>query len=111
LRFGWAEAAVGNQPFDGYDHGKGLDLAGEDAPGYFVAEIGQFPEPGEDLVATKVELAQPFGFLIHQLFSDSSAVLAHVGADAGLGFRVGGGVGIEAGCFGGATVVHGSGKD
>ena len=45
---------------------KGLDLAGDGAPGYFVAEMGQFPEPGQDLVATKVELAQPFDFLVYQ---------------------------------------------
>jgi hypothetical protein len=63
LRLGWGEAAVWNQAFDRYDHRKGLDLAGDDASGHFVAEIGQFPEPGQDLVATKVQLAQPFGFL------------------------------------------------
>ena len=40
LRCGWGGAAAGNQSFDGYDHRKGLDLAGDGAPGYFVAEIG-----------------------------------------------------------------------
>ena len=59
LRPGWGEAAVRNEAFDGYDHGKGLDLAGDAASGHFGAEIGQFPEPGQDLVATKVQLAQP----------------------------------------------------
>ena len=39
---------------------------------------------GQDLVATKVQLAQPFGFLVHQPFPDGGAVLDHVGADAGL---------------------------
>jgi hypothetical protein len=44
---------------------KSFDLAG-DAASHLVTEIGQFPEPGQDLVATKVQLAQPFGFLVHQ---------------------------------------------
>jgi len=39
------------------------------------------------------------------------AVLVHVGADAGLGFDIGGGVGIETDGFCGAAVIHGSGKD
>jgi hypothetical protein len=76
-----------------------------------VAKSGQFPEPGQDLVAAKVQLAQPFGFLVHQPFPDGGAVLRHVGADARLGFGVGGGVGIEADGFRGAAVIHGSGKD
>jgi hypothetical protein len=38
-------------------------------------------------------------------------VLDHVGADAGLGFGVGGGFGIETNRFCGAAVIHGSGKD
>ncbi len=50
-------------------------------------------------------------FLVHQLFLDGGAVLDHVGADAGLGFGVGGGFGIEAGGFRGTAVSHGSGKD
>ena len=39
------------------------------------------------------------------------AVLEHVGADPGLGFGVGGGVGVEADGFGGTTVGHGSRED
>jgi hypothetical protein len=78
------------------------------ASGYFVAEIGQFPQPGQDLVATQLQLAQPFGFLVHQLFSDGGAVPDHVGADAGLGFGVGGGFGIETDRFGGGRVRHSS---
>jgi hypothetical protein len=50
---GWGRAA-GNQSFDGYDQRNGLDLAGDGASGYFVAEIGELPEPGQDLVANKV---------------------------------------------------------
>jgi len=49
---GWGGAA-GDQSFDGYDQRNGLDLAGDGAPGYFVAEIGELPEPGQDLVANK----------------------------------------------------------
>jgi hypothetical protein len=60
---GWGVAAVWDQAFDGHDHRKSLDLAGDDAPGHFVAKSGQFPEPGQDLVATKVQLAHPFAFL------------------------------------------------
>jgi hypothetical protein len=111
LGHGWGKAAVRNQAFDGYDHRKSPDLAGDDAPSCFVAKSGQLPEAGQDLVATKVQLAQPLGFLVHQLFPDGGAVLIHVGADAGLGFGVGGGFGIEADGFCGAAVIHGSGKD
>ena len=111
LRPGWGGAAVGNQAFDGYDHRKSLDLAGDGASGGFVAESGQFPEPGQDLVATEVQLAQPFGFLVDQFFFDGGAVLDHVVADAGLGFGVGGGVGIETDGFRSSAVIHGSGQD
>jgi hypothetical protein len=38
-------------------------------------------------------------------------VLDHVGADAGLGFGVGGGFGIETDGFCSAAVSHGSGQD
>jgi hypothetical protein len=43
---------------DGYDHRKILNLASDVAPGYFVAEISG----SQDRIATKVQLAQPFGF-------------------------------------------------
>ena len=62
------ERRSGIEAFDGYDHGKSLDLAGDAASGYFVAKSGQFPEPGQDLVATKVQLAQPVGFLVDSVF-------------------------------------------
>ena len=38
-------------------------------------------------------------------------MLKHVGANAGLGFGVGGGFGIETDGFRGAAVIHGSGQD
>src|ERR1700677_4703415 len=38
---GGGEAAVWNQAFDRYDHGKSPDLTGDGASGHFVAEIGQ----------------------------------------------------------------------
>ena len=44
---GWGEAAVGYESFDGYDHGKGFDLAGHAAAGVFGIEIGEYPEAGE----------------------------------------------------------------
>jgi hypothetical protein len=73
-------------------------------------------EPGDPDAGTKtppaapqVELAQAFYFLFHQLFSDSVAVLDHVVVDAGLGFGVSGGVGMETGYFCGLAVGHGSG--
>src|ERR1700754_3517323 len=57
LRRGWGKTAVWNQTLDGYDHGESLDLAGNVAPGCFVAESGQFPEAVQDLVATNVQPA------------------------------------------------------
>jgi hypothetical protein len=62
LRPGWGKAAVRYQAFDRYDHRKGLDLAGDDASGHFVAEGVQFPEPGQDLVATEVQEYRPKGY-------------------------------------------------
>jgi hypothetical protein len=60
-------------------------------------------QAGQDLVATKVQLTQPVGFPVHQPFLNGGAVLDHVGADAGLGFGVGGGFGIETDGFCGAA--------
>ena len=51
------------------------------------------------------------GFLLDELLLNGGAVLEHVGADTGLGFGVGGGVGVEADGFGGLTVGHGSRED
>ena len=80
------------------------------APGV-VTESGQFPEAGQDLVATKVLLAQSFGFLVHQLFPDGGAMFDHVGTDAMLGFGIGGAFGVETNRFRGVAVIHGSGQD
>jgi hypothetical protein len=66
---------------------------------------------GQDLVATQVQPAQSVGFLIHQPFLNGGTVLDHVGADAGLGFGIGGGFGVKTDGFCGATVIHGSGQD
>ena len=44
--------------------------------------------------------------MLYELLLDGGAMLEHVGADLGLGFDVGGGVGVEAGGFGGLTVGH-----
>jgi hypothetical protein len=79
--------------------------------------------PSQNLVATEVQVAQSFhgtphgkpgqagqvGFLVNQLFPDGGTVLKHVGADAMLGFGVGGRLGIETDSFCGAAVIHGSG--
>ena len=48
-------------------------------------------------------------FLVHQFFADGAAVPDHVVADAGFGFDMGRGVGIETDGFRGAAVIHGSG--
>ena len=109
--WGWGEAAVGDESFDGYDHGKRLDLAGHAAAGGFGIESCQLPEAGEDLVAADIQGVQLFGLLLRQLFLDSGAVLAHIRADAGLALGVGGGAGIEPDGFGGAAIIHGSGKN
>ena len=54
---------------------------------------------------------QLFGLLLRQFFLDSGAVFAHIRADAGRALDVGGGAGIEPDGFGGAAIIHGSGKD
>jgi hypothetical protein len=111
LVLGLGMAAVGDQAFDGYDHGHGFNLAGDAAPGGFRAQIGQFPEPGQGLVATQVAPAQGFDFLVYELCRDGGAVFFHVGADARFGFGVGRGVGVKTGCFRGFAVSHGSGHE
>jgi hypothetical protein len=77
LVLGWREPAVRDEAFDGYDHRKGFDLAGNAASGGFGAEIGQFPEPSQNLVATEVQVAQSFGFLVDRLFPDGGAAVIH----------------------------------
>jgi hypothetical protein len=102
----------------GDDHGEGLDLAGYAASGHFGAEVGDFPETGEYLFAVQVQPVQSVhgtpgqvGLLLDELLLHGGAVLKHVCADTGLGFGVGGGVGVEADSFGGMTVGHGARED
>src|ERR1700689_747843 len=56
-------------------------------------------------------LAGQVGLLVDELLLHGGAVLEHVVADTGLGFGVGGGVGVEADSFGGMTVGHGARED
>ena len=102
---------VGDEVLHGHDHGEGPDLAGDAASGHFGAEVGDFPEAGQYLFAVQVQPALSFGFLLDELLLNGGAVLEHVGADTGLGFGVGGGVGVEADGFGGMTVGHGARED
>jgi hypothetical protein len=86
---GWGRTAVvrgsgRDQAFDRQDHRKSFDLAGHAASGRFDAESGQFPEPGQNLVAANVQLPQALGFLVHQFFVDGCAVVGHVGRMRGL---------------------------
>ena len=50
-------AAIRDQAFDGHDHCEGLDLAGNAASGHFGAQVGDFPEAGQDLFAAQVQPA------------------------------------------------------
>jgi len=95
----------------GDDHGDGLDLAGDAASGHFGAEVGNFPEAGQNSFAVQVQPVQSVGLLLDELLLHGGAVLEHVGADTGFGFGVGGGVGVEADGFGGMTVGHGARED
>ena len=118
-------AAIRDQAFDGHDHCEGLDLAGNAAAGHFGAQVCDFPESGQDLLAAqtlpalflhgtlrgKPGLAGQVGILLNELLLDGGPMLEHVGADTGLGLGVGGGVGGEADGFGGTTVGHGSRED
>jgi hypothetical protein len=63
---------------------------------------------GQYLFSVQAQPAQSLGLLLNELLLHGGAVLEHVGADAGLGFGVGGGVGVEADAFGGTTVGRGS---
>jgi hypothetical protein len=75
------------------------------------AQVGDFPAADQDLLAAQFQLAQSLhgtphgtpgqagqagqvGFLIEKLLLQGGTVLGHVGADTGLGFGVGGGVGV-----------------
>jgi hypothetical protein len=115
---GGAGATVRDQAFDGHDHGEGLDLAGDAATGKFGAHFGDLPEAIQDLFAAQFlpalslhGKAGQVGFLIEELLLHGGTVLEHVGADTGLGFGVGGGVGVEAHGLSGIPVGHGSRED
>jgi hypothetical protein len=108
---GGAGATVGDQAFDGHDHGDGLDLAGDAAAGYFGAQFGDFPETIQDLFAALFQPAPSFRFLIEELLLHGGTVLEHVGADTGLRFGVSRGVGVKAHGLGGVPVGHGSRED
>jgi hypothetical protein len=64
LRGGRGKTAVGDQPFDGYDHGERLDLAGNAASGHFRAQGGEFPETVQDLLAGGRQPGRLLGFLL-----------------------------------------------
>jgi hypothetical protein len=59
-----AGTTVGDQPFDGYDHGERLDLAGNAASGHFRAQGGEFPETVQDLLAGGRQPGRLLGFLL-----------------------------------------------
>jgi hypothetical protein len=109
---------VGDEVFHSHDHRDGLDLAGNAASCHFGAEISDFPEACQYLLAVQAQPAQSLygtpgqvDLLLDELLLHCGAVLKHVGADAGFGFGVGGGVGVEADGFGGMTVGHGARED
>jgi hypothetical protein len=104
-------ATVGDEVLHGNDHGEGLDLAGNAVSGHFGAKVGEFPEAVEYFFTVEVQPVLFPGLLVDKLLMDGGAVLEHVVADAGFGFDVGCGVGVEADGFGGLTVGHGARED
>jgi hypothetical protein len=120
--------AIRDEAFDGDDHGERLDLAGNAPAGHFGAEVGDFPEAVQDLVAARSEPALSLhgtpgqvhgtpgqagqvGILLDELLLDGGAMLQHVSADTRLGFGVRSGVGVETGDLRGTTVGHVSSED
>ena len=53
--------AVRDEVLHGYDHGEGLDLAGDAASGHLGAEVGDFPKTGQYLFAVEVQAMQSLG--------------------------------------------------
>jgi hypothetical protein len=103
--------AIGDQAFDGDDHGEGLDLGGHAVTGSFRVHVGNIPETGQDLVAAHVEPAEFLGILLDEVLLNGGTMFKHVGADTRLGFGVGGGIRVETEGFCGLTVGHGSRED
>ena len=60
---GGAGATIRDQALHGNDHREGLDLAGNAAAGHFGAQVGDFPEAGQDLFAAQVQSTLSLGFL------------------------------------------------
>ena len=104
-------AAIRDQAFDGHDHCEGLDLAGNAAAGHFGAQVGDFPESGQNLLAAQILPAQFLGILLDELLLNGGPMLKHIGTDTRLGFGVGSGIGVKTDGFGGTTVGHGSRED
>jgi hypothetical protein len=50
---------VGDEVFHRHDHGEGLDLTGNATSGHIGAEVGDFPEAGQNLFAVQVEGKRP----------------------------------------------------
>jgi hypothetical protein len=100
--------AIRDQAFDGDDHGEGLDLGGHAVSSHVGVQVGDFPEAGQDSLAALIQPALLLKFLLHEAIMHGRPVLEHVGADPGVGFGVGGGVGVETGGFGSLTVGHSS---
>jgi hypothetical protein len=86
-------------------------LASNAAAGHFGGQVGDFPEAVQDLFAAQFPPALALNFLIEELFMRGGTVLEHVGTNTGLGFGVGGSVGVEARGLGRIAVGHGSRED
>ncbi len=104
----------GDEVLHGDDYGEGLDLSSNAALGHFGGEVGDFPEAVQHLFAVQAQGVESVhgtpgqvGLFLEVLHAGT--MLEQVGADTGFG--VGGGVGVEAGSFGGLMVGHGSGED
>jgi len=67
-------AAIWDQAFDGDDHGQGLDLGGSAVAGPFGVQVGDFPEPSQDLLAAQVQPAHFLSLLLHEPFVYSGPV-------------------------------------
>jgi hypothetical protein len=100
--------AIRDQAFDGDDHGESLDLGGHAVSSHVGVQVGDFPEPRQDSFAALIQPALLLRFLLQEAIVHGGPVLEHVGADPGVGFGVGGGVGVETGGFGSLTVGHSS---